>query len=246
LLGRRFAGKIRPMPRSPSRSAAAPATAFDAAYFRRFYFDRSTRVTTATETRARARMVAALLDRCELPVCSVLDAGCGVGALRAPFTRHWPRVSYTGLESSHYLCARYGWRKGSIADFAPGRRYDLIVCYDVLQYLDDRAAARALANLDRLAHTAIYLSALTSEDWRDNCDQRLTDRAVHLRGADWYRRRLARRFRFLGCGVWIRKSVRPILWELERPAAPLSRARESSRRAPGARARPPRSRRADR
>ena len=222
------------MRRSPDPAAAVTPNPFDEAYFRRFYFDPRTRVTTAAEMRAKARMITAVLDRCELPVRSVLDAGCGVGALRAPFAKLWPTATYTGLERSEYLCARYGWIQGSVADFAPDCSYDLVVCYDVLQYLDDRTAARALANLTRLARFAIYLSALTHVDWRDYCDQRLTDGAVHLRPADWYRRRLARRFRFVGCGVWVRRGVETCQWELERPAPAVNRARESSRRAPGA------------
>jgi len=39
---------------------------------------------------------------------------------------------------------------------------------------------------------------------------------VHLRPGDWYRRRLRRKFRYLGFGVWLRKDVTAILWDLER------------------------------
>lgn len=234
------------MRRSPDPAEAVTPKPFDEDYFQRFYFDPRTRVTTPAEMRAKARMIAAVLDRCELPMRSVLDAGCGVGALRTPFAKLWPTATYTGLERSEYLCARYGWIQGSVEEFAPDRRYDLVVCYDVLQYLDDRAAAMALANLGRLARVAIYLSALTYADWRDHCDQRLTDGDVHLRPADWYRRRLERQFRFIGCGVWVRRGIEAYQWELERPAPPVSRARESSRRAPDASVRRRRSRPVDR
>ena len=61
------------------------------------------------------------------------------------------------------------------------------------------------------------MSALTREDWRDNCDRTRTDRAVHLRPGDWYRRRLQKRFDYLGFGVWLRKDVTAILWDMERP-----------------------------
>ena len=34
---------------------------------------------------------------------------------------------------------------------------------------------------------------------------------------DWYRRRLEKRFNYMGFGVWLRKGVTAILWDLERP-----------------------------
>jgi hypothetical protein len=91
------------------------------------------------------------------------------------------------------------------------------VCYDVLQYLEDRDAARAIANFANLSRAALYVSALTREDWRENCDRSRTDRSVYLRSGDWYRRRLRRSFRHLGYGVWLRKDVAALLWDMERP-----------------------------
>jgi len=63
----------------------------------------------------------------------------------------------------------------------------------------------------------LYVSALTREDWRENCDRSRTDRAVNLRSGAWYRRRLQKSFRYLGVGVWLRKDVSAVLWDLERP-----------------------------
>jgi 2-polyprenyl-3-methyl-5-hydroxy-6-metoxy-1,4-benzoquinol methylase len=191
--------------------------AFDSAYFRKYYFDKATRVTTAPEMRGRAQLIAAILRHAGIPVRSILDAGCGIGLLRKPFAQAMPRARYEGLEASDYLCTRYRWIKGSVVDFAPRSASDLVVCYDVLQYLDDRDAASAIANLAKLTRAAVYVSALTREDWRENCDRTRTDRGVHLRPGDWYRRRLRRRFDYLGFGVWLRKDVSAILWDLERP-----------------------------
>jgi trans-aconitate methyltransferase len=193
-----------------------PATAFDAAYFRKFYLNTVTRVTTPAEMRTRARLIAAILAQAAIPVRSILDAGCGIGLLRKPFAEVLPRARYAGLEASDYLCARFGWLHGSVVDYRPKQPADLAVCYDVLQYLDDRDATRALANFPRLTRKVLYVSALTREDWRENCDQALTDRAVHLRSGDWYRSRLKRHFRYLGFGVWARKDVTAILWDMER------------------------------
>ena len=195
-----------------SRSAAEK---FGRAYFRKFYLSPATRVVSAAEMRTRARLIAAMLAQAAIPVRSILDAGCGIGLLRKPFAQVLPRARYTGLDASEYLCERYGWTLGSVVDYVPRAASDLVVCYDVLQYLDDRAAGRAIANLGRLARRALYFSALTREDWRENCDRRLTDRAVYLRPGEWYRRRLRRHFFYLGFGLWLRTGERPMLWDLE-------------------------------
>ena len=198
--------------------AGAAAGLFGSAYFRRFYLDRATRVTTPKEMAARVRLIAAVLRYACIPVRSILDAGCGIGLMREPFAAVLPRARYTGLESSEYLCARYGWRRGSVIDYAPRTPSDLVVCYDVLQYLDDAEAAQAIANFARLSRAALYVSALTRADWLQHCDRKRTDGAVHLRTGTWYRRRLQRRFRHLGFGVWLRDDATALLWEMERSA----------------------------
>ena len=195
----------------------ARSAGFDSAYFRKYYFDAATRVTTAAEMRDRAQLIAAVLRHAGIPVRSILDAGCGIGLLRKPFFAVLPRARYVGLEASEYLCTRYGWVQGSVVDFSPRFASNLVVCYDVLQYLHDSDAARALQNLAKLTNAAVYVSALTREDWRENCDRTRTDRAVYLRSGDWYRRRLRKHFNHLGFGVWLRKDATAILWDMERP-----------------------------
>jgi hypothetical protein len=61
----------------------------------------------------------------------------------------------------------------------------------------------------------LYFSALTRRDWRENADQSRTDREVTMRSADWYRRRLARNFRQVGAGLWLRRGSPLVTWELE-------------------------------
>jgi predicted TPR repeat methyltransferase len=193
-----------------------PATVFGSAYFRKFYLSPNTRVISPAEMRLRGRLIAAILAQAAIPVRSIIDAGCGIGLLRKPFADELPRARYHGLEASDYLCKRYGWTRGSVVDYVPRKPADLVVCYDVLQYLDERDASRAIANLAHMTRAALYISALTREDWRDNCDRSRTDRAVHLRAGEWYRRRLKRNFRYLGFGVWLRKDVTALLWDMER------------------------------
>jgi len=121
------------------------------------------------------------------------------------------------LESSAYLCQRYGWRQGRIEEYRSRTPFDLVICYDVLQYLSASAAQRALANFGRLCRGALYFTALTRHDYQHNCDQARTDAAVHLRTAEWYRTRLRRQFSEAGLGFWLRRGAPLTLWELEIP-----------------------------
>lgn len=188
---------------------------FDRDYYERFYFDPASSVTSRAEMNARGRLIGACARHIGLPVKRLLDAGCGVGLLRTPLRRALPEATYTGIEVSAYLCRRYGWTQSTIEDYHPARPFDLVVCYDVLQYLDDRRAARSLANLARLCRGLLHFSALTAADWRGNCDQGRTDRDVHLRSGEWYRTRLRRNFREIGAGFWLRSTAPLSLWELE-------------------------------
>jgi len=190
---------------------------FDRDYYRRFYLDPRTAVISRAEMRERAGLIAAYARHIGLPVRSILDAGCGIGLLRAPLQRAFPRAAWTGLEYSQYLCKRYGWTQGSLATFR-AEPFDLVVCYDVLQYLDDRTAARAIASLGRLTRGLLYISALTVRDWRENCDRTRTDPDVHLREASWYGQRLRRWFRPSGVGFWIRRGAPLTAWEMETAA----------------------------
>jgi hypothetical protein len=135
--------------------------------------------------------------------------------LRAALRRLLPRAHYVALESSVYLCRRYGWVYGRIEAYRARAPFDLVICYDVLQYLEDAAAQRALANFGRLCRGVLYFSALTRFDFEHNCDRSRTDAGVHLRSAHWYRRRLGRQFREAGLGFWLRRGAPLTLWELE-------------------------------
>jgi SAM-dependent methyltransferase len=188
---------------------------FDHDYYQRYYYDPRTSVTDRREMWRRARLIAAYADHVCMPVRTILDAGCGTGLLRAPLKRLIRGASYTGLESSEYLCERYGWERGSIQSFKPHAPFDLMICYDVLQYLDRAAASRAIDNFSRLCRGVLYFTALTRGDWEHNCDRTRTDSDVHLRSANWYRTQLRKRFNETGAGFWVRRGAPLILWELE-------------------------------
>lgn len=190
---------------------------FDAGFYQRYYVNPQTRVASRADTLRLGRFVCAYVSYLGFTVKRVLDAGCGLGHLKTPVREFFPRARYVGLETSDYLCRRYGWIQESIADYRPAAPFDLVLCHDVLQYLDDLEAARALGNLAKLSRGALYFSVLTREDWRRNADRARTDSGVSLRPAAWYKMRLTRHFRPLGGGLLVRRGYDPLLWELERP-----------------------------
>jgi SAM-dependent methyltransferase len=165
--------------------------------------------------RARARLIIAYAGHIGLPVRRILDAGCGTGMLRKPFLNAFPKARYVGLDVSEYLCRRYGWEHGTVDTWRSAVPFDLVVCYDVVQYLDERAAARALRNLARMCRAVMYFGVLTELDWRRNCDRSRTDAEVYRRSGEWYRTRLRRYFQEIGAGFWLRRGAPLTVWELE-------------------------------
>lgn len=208
---------------APGCQAATLATAFtrssatmprfDAAYYKRFYYDPATRAADPDYARRQARFIASYLKFVELPVESILDMGCGVGRVLRALGREFPGASVTGVEYSDYLCERHGWEHGSVVDYA-GKPRDLVVCADVLAYLNNRNCARAIDNLARLTRGALYLGALTRED-RPVVDTERTDPDQQVRSLAWYRRHLRKHFVAIGGGLFLKKPMRVTMWALD-------------------------------
>lgn len=202
------------MTRAPAKRGAER---FDAAYYARFYGNEASRVSSQQAIDRLAGFVCSYLDYLQQPVRRVLDVGCGLGHWRAPILQHYPRATYVGMELSAHLCEQHGWIQGSITERMPRGQFDLVICQGVLQYINDRELPVALDNLAHACRGALYLEALTAEDWRDNVDQKRTDRAVSLRAAKRYRRELKQRgFVAAGGGVFLAEQSPVVLFELEK------------------------------
>jgi SAM-dependent methyltransferase len=144
---------------------------YDRRYFDRWYRGRGSVVTPdAIRRKARLALAAAeyVLDR---DVRSVLDVGCGEGHWRAALVRLRPGVAYIGVDSSRYAVRRFGARRGiregsfgTVGTLGLRRRFDLIVCSDVIQYVPTPELRRGLAALRRLAGGVLWLDARASED----------------------------------------------------------------------------------
>lgn len=199
------------------RPAAASPEAFDRAYYARFYENPRTRVTDAGQVGKLADFVCGYLGYLGLSVRRVLDLGCGIGLWQAPLARHYPRARYQGVEYSTYLCEQYGWTQGSAADFAAKQPFDLVVCQGVLPYLSTSDAKKALANLATLCCGALYLEAVTSEDFADGVvDEQRTDAGMHKRPRAFYLRALQPHFHNVGGGLFVARTAHVPLYALER------------------------------
>jgi len=192
-------------------------TAFDRSYYQRFYVDPKTRVTDQRAIDRLGDFVCTYLQYLPVPVSRVLDVGCGIGMWKSVVARHFPRARYQGVEISPYLCEHYGWKQGSVVDYESRQPFDLVICQGVLPYLNARDAKRAIERLGVLCRGALYLEAVTHEDYESGIiDKRRTDASMQLRRASWYRRALASEFVAAGGGVWVSRRAKVSLYELEK------------------------------
>ena len=195
----------------------AEESTFDKEFYDRFYRRPSTAVAKPEEFKRLADFVLRYLDYVDIPVRSVIDFGCGLGLWQAVLAATERPITYTGVEVSTYLCDKYGWKQASVVEFKSRSKYDLIICQDVLPYLTDREVRLAIRNIVKLCRGAVYIQAITKEDWdQENCDRKRTDPAMRRRETDWYRKLFSRYFINCGGGVFVPKDSNAVLWELER------------------------------
>jgi len=91
-----------------------------------------------------------------------------------------------------------------------------VICQGVLPYLGAQDLKRALDNLGRLSRGALYLEAVTREDYeQDIIDDTLTDPRLYRHRASLYRRGLAQHFTELGGGVWLSRQAEVPMFALE-------------------------------
>jgi len=195
---------------------SASETLFDEAYYQRFYFDKKTSVADPQHLERLGAFVCSYLQYLRVPVRRVLDVGCGLGLWKDVMARHLPLASYHGVEFSPYLCERFGWERGSVVDYRASAPFDLVICQGVLPYLSPPDLKRALHNLGRLSKGALYVEAVSREDYeRDTIDEDLTDHRVFRHRAELYRRGLAEGCLELGGGMWLSRQAEVPLFELE-------------------------------
>ena len=178
---------------------------YDKAYFDTWYRQRG-----IGDPKRLARKVALAVATAEYhlerPVRTVLDIGCGEGAWRAPLLKLRPKLQYLGFDGSEYAIARFGrsrtLHRARFGDFAllrPCPPVDLLVCSDVLHYLDARELDRGLPGLAELCGGVAFLETFTREDRAVGDEHEFQQRP-----ASFYRRRFAALgFGQLGSHCWL-------------------------------------------
>ncbi|MDQ3617564.1 MAG: class I SAM-dependent methyltransferase [Pseudomonadota bacterium] len=198
---------------------------YDAAYFNRWYRDPALRTQAIGGTARLARKVAIAVSTAEYhlerPIRSVLDIGCGEGAWRAPLLKLRPKLRYLGFDSSEYAITRFGARRnlhrarfGDFRHLRPCPPVDLLVCSDVLHYLDPRELDLGLPALAELCGGVAFLETFAREDGIDGDAHEFKQRP-----AQFYRQRFERiGLAPLGSHLWLSPGLHEGAAALELPA----------------------------
>jgi SAM-dependent methyltransferase len=143
---------------------------YDRAYFDRWYREQGFGSRAVVERKVQYALAATeyLIGR---RVRRVLDVGCGEGAWQPVLRRLRPAATYVGVDPSEYAIDRFGARRnlrlGGVGDLDAldlGGPFDLIVCVDVLAYVDNRDARQGLAAIGRLLEGAAFIEVFAAGD----------------------------------------------------------------------------------
>jgi SAM-dependent methyltransferase len=187
---------------------------YDRGYFDKWYRDPRYRVKSAAELNRQATFVLASAEHVlGRAVRTVLDVGCGEGNWLAPLSRQRPGIQYTGVDSSEYVVARFGAQRSirlgtidSLDRVRLRKRYDLILCVGMLNYLTPAQFRTGLSHVYDRADGMVYLELFTEADSGVFGDTMGT----RMRSPAWYRARI-REARFISCGMhcyvpdWLRE-----------------------------------------
>lgn len=166
---------------------------YDRSYFDRFYRDPADRVSTAAGLERKVRMAVGLTEfLLARRIRTVLDVGCGEAPWFPVLKRLRRDVRYIGIDSSKYVLERFGESRhirrgdlGSLGAMRLPKRIDLIVCSDVVQYVETRDVERGFHAIAKLLRGVAYIETFATED------DMVGDRdGWHERSATEYRRML--------------------------------------------------------
>jgi SAM-dependent methyltransferase len=190
---------------------------YDRAYFDKWY--RNEQVNAPAEVRRKAALAVAAAEYfLQRDLRSVLDIGCGEGAWLPHLRALRPRVKYLGLDPSTYAVQQFGRTRniqlaafGDLPSLRLKRTFDLIVCSDVLHYVEEAEIKAGVREIVRLCEGVAYLEVLTEED-----DIVGDLEGLIARPASWYRRVFTRAgMVHVAPYIWLGTSMQPIASALE-------------------------------
>jgi SAM-dependent methyltransferase len=194
---------------------------YDRAYFDHWYRDKGFG-SPAMLRRKVAFAVAAAEYLMARPIRSVLDVGCGEGPWQPVLADLRPKAGYIGVDPSAYAVDRYGDRRhlrlgtfGELEQVVAIEEgpFDLIVCVDVLGYVDDEDLSGGLAAIAARLGGVALLEVFTTDDEFEGDVEHYRRRAPQ-QYSRWFRDAgLARVGPNLFCGA----ALRPILSTFESP-----------------------------
>ena len=151
--------------------------------------------------RHEVAFVIAFCRHIELDIKRFTDAGAGTGWWAKEFSKRYPACRHIEtFDASEAACQVYGHRHAELQKLG-GRESDLVVCRDVLRYLNDNDAARGIRRLARKCRGVLYVHAITSDD---EIDEEASDMAGFFRPVSWYRKRFRDAgFRDCGMGLFV-------------------------------------------
>jgi len=192
---------------------------YDRQYFEKWYRNPRTRVSSDMEVRRKVSVALSVTEYfLRRTIRSVLDVGCGEAPWREHLRELRPRVSYLGLDPSEYVVERFGrarnLRRAAFGDLKSMRlrRFDLVVCSDVLHYVDEREIRPGVAEIARLTEGIAFIEVLTRED-----DIIGDLEGLIRRPARWYRDVFTNAGLLpVGPYCWLSPELRDVTTELER------------------------------
>jgi len=170
---------------------------FDAEYYRRYYDVPSTAIMTKEMQRDEVSFVLAFCRHAGLAIKRFADVGAGTGWWAKEFARRRPECRHIETYDASEAAARiYGHKRIEVQKLK-GPECDLVVCRDVLRYLDDPSAEIAIKKLARKCRGVLYVHVITSDD---EIDEEASDMSGFFRSTAWYRKRF-RAAGFTDCGM---------------------------------------------
>ena len=196
--------------------------AYDRSYFDRWYRGEAPPKGPEELRFQVALAVAAAESVLNRPLRTVLDVGCGEGRWQPVLRDLRPDASYLGIDPSPYVVERFGEARnlmhGAFQDlhhFAFEDPFDLVVCADVLHYLEDAAALQGMDTLADLVGGVALLEVFT------DADPAAGDRDhFHARPPLWYRRVFQGAGLLpLGLQLWVHRDAAEWLDAMDLPGA---------------------------